>query len=81
MQPPAGLLQRCQPPKLTPTVDGRQMAANSRERQSAYDKCAARVTCIIEWHALARAAVYSNVPMKETVCGQAPNDANTPAGD
>lgn len=45
------------------------MAANSRARQLAYDKCAVRVDCLIEWHALARAAVYSNVEMRETVCG------------
>ena len=77
--PPDGLLKRCVPPKTIPTVTGRDMAANSRERQSAYEKCEARMNCLIEWHALARAAVYSNVTMDGVrVCGQA-NEPAEPA--
>ncbi len=48
-KPADGLLQLCEKPVLVPTKTVRDITDNSNARQVAFDKCAARLRCLVWW--------------------------------
>ena len=71
LQPSAGLLTPCSPPSLRPSETNRDLVDNSLARQSAFDACNIRMTCLIEWHEAApiAAAEGKAVPSLSQHCG------------
>lgn len=48
-KPGEGLLQLCEKPKLAPTRVVRDITENASAWQTAFDKCAARLRCLVWW--------------------------------
>jgi hypothetical protein len=51
--PPDGLLQLCEAPVLKPTQKVRDIQENRIRAETAFEKCAARMRCLIWWVASA----------------------------
>ena len=47
--PSKNLRQRCDKPLTVPAQTNDDIASNSRQRKVAYEKCEARMDCLIDW--------------------------------
>jgi hypothetical protein len=54
LEPSPALLQMCDDPFLVETKTGRDLVTNSNARQSAFERCKVRLTCLIGWHIAAK---------------------------